>query len=55
MSQDMIMGVIRALLAAIGGGLVSKGYVDEATSNTIIGAVITLGTAAWSIAAKKKT
>lgn len=54
MTQDMIMGVMRALLSAVGGALVAKGIVDEGTSQALIGALMTIGTGVWSIAAKKK-
>ena len=49
MNSDQITGIIRAILAAGGGYLVGKGYLDDATLNTIIGAVLTLGTAVWSV------
>jgi hypothetical protein len=55
MSSDAIMGIVRAVLAGLGGYLVAKGVIDEATLNTIIGAVITLITAVWSVASKRKT
>lgn len=49
MNPDQITGIFRAILAAGGGYLVGKGYLDDATLNTIIGAVLTLGTAVWSV------
>ncbi len=50
--MEMILGVLRALLAAGGGYFVGKGVLDEATSQEIIGAVMTIATAVWSILAK---
>jgi hypothetical protein len=55
MSSDAIMGIVRAVLAGLGGYLVAKGVIDEGTLNTIIGAIITLITAVWSVASKRKT
>ena len=49
MNNDQITGIIRAILAAGGGLLVQRGYVDNQTMTTIIGALITLGAAAWSV------
>ena len=49
MNNDQVTGVIRAILAAAGGLLVQRGYVDDQTLTTIIGAIMTLGAAAWSI------
>ena len=49
MNNDQLTGIIRAILAAGGGLLVQRGYVDNQTMTTIIGALITLGAAAWSV------
>lgn len=49
MNTDLIGGVIRAVLAAVGGYFVAKGTVDQGTFTTISGALVTLGTAIWSI------
>ena len=49
MNNDQITGIIRAILAAGGGLLVQRGYVDNQTMTTIIGALITIGAAAWSV------
>ena len=49
MNNDQITGIIRAILAAVGGLMVQRGYVDQQTLTTIIGAVLTLAAAAWSI------
>lgn len=54
MSMEQIMGVARALLAAGGGYLVSRGLIDPTQLETVIGAVLTVGAAVWSIIAKKK-
>jgi hypothetical protein len=49
MNNDQLTGIIRAILAAGGGLLVQRGYVSDQTMTTIIGALITLGAAAWSV------
>lgn len=49
MNSDMLQGIIRAVLAAIGGILVGKGYLSADVLNDIIGALVVLATAAWSI------
>lgn len=54
MDSSVIGGIIRTVLAAAGGILVTKGYVDDATLQALIGAIITLGTGIWSVIAKKK-
>ena len=47
--NDQITGVIRAVLAAVGGWAVGKGYIDNTTATTAGGAILTLGMAAWSV------
>lgn len=53
MSNSVVGGIVRTVLASAGGILVTKGYVDDATLQAIIGAAITLGTGVWSIVQKK--
>jgi hypothetical protein len=48
----MIGGIIRAILAALGGYLVSKMKIDPETVQALIGACTTIIVAVWSIAAK---
>ena len=52
--NSWIAGLVRAVLAAVGGIAVSKGYTDESTMTTLIGAVTVLFTGAWSIFSKMK-
>jgi|OM-RGC.v1.037257056 hypothetical protein len=54
MNKDQLYGIVRALLAAVGGYLVGQGMLDGATAETIAGAAATLVTAVWSVWAKKK-
>lgn len=54
MTGEQIAGIVRALVAAVGGYLVGKGLVDSETVVAVSGALATLATAVWSVAAKKK-
>ena len=53
MKQDQIAGIVRAVVAAVGGYFIGKGMVDAANVEIIAGALATLATAAWSVWAKK--
>lgn len=55
MNMDQIGGIIRTILAAGGGYLVSKGYLDNATMLSLVGAIVTIITGAWSVYAKRST
>ena len=48
MTIDQVGGIIRAIVTFLAGIAVSKGLVDNATALTVGGAIVTLGTAAWS-------
>lgn len=54
MNMEQMAGVLRTVLAAGGGYFVAQGYVDNATMMSIVGAVVTLATAGWSVWAKRK-
>jgi hypothetical protein len=47
------IGVIRAVLSALGGVLVVKGYGDESTIQALVGAVLVFIQGGWSIYEKK--
>lgn len=53
MNKDMVWGVVRAVLAAGGGYLISTGMLDESTVSASIGAIGILFAAGWSIWSKK--
>lgn len=53
MSADQIWGIVRTILAAGGGYVVAKGYIDDATLASILGALGVLFTAGWSVWAKR--
>lgn len=54
MTGEQIAGIVRALVAAIGGFLVGKGVIDSETVVAVSGALATLATAVWSVKAKNK-
>jgi hypothetical protein len=54
MTGDQIWGIVRTVLAAGGGWLVSKGYVDNGLLTAILGGVGTIFVAAWSVYSKPK-
>jgi hypothetical protein len=54
MTAEQIWGIVRTILAAAGGYIVAKGWVDNATLQSVIGALGTIFIAVWSVWAKKK-
>ena len=52
--KDQVLGLIRHALTFVGGIIVAKGLVDESLSQEVIGGVMTLVGAIWSIVNKKK-
>lgn len=52
LTREQVMGIIRHTLTFVGGIVVAKGLVDETTVTEIIGGVLTLTGAIWSIVAK---
>jgi hypothetical protein len=53
MGKNEIYGVVRTVIAAIGGVLVGKGYIDSETAVAIAGAVATVAAAVWSVKSKR--
>lgn len=51
--MDKILGVARAVLAAGAGYLVGKGYIDQGMADQLVGAVLLISTAIWSVVSKK--
>ncbi len=49
MSSDQITGIIRAILAAAGGFVLAKGWVNAETWAWITGGALTIGPAIWSL------
>lgn len=54
MNSAVIFGLVRHVLTLAGGYLVAKGHLDTASVETIVGALITLLGAGWSITSKKE-
>ena len=50
---EQLWGIIRTILAAVAGWAAGKGYVDNETATTIIGALGTIFVAGWSWWSKK--
>jgi len=53
MNKEQIIGVIRHVLTFVGGFLVTKGIVDDATLSQGIGALVSLLGVVWSVVDKK--
>lgn len=53
MNVQMVSGVVRHLMTALGGILVAHGVVEAGEIEMVIGAVVTLAGFAWSIWEKK--
>lgn len=54
MSGEQVAGVVRAVVAALGGYLVARGVTDMETVAAVAGAVATLAAAVWSVLSKRK-
>ena len=48
MKQSIVMGIIRAGLASVGGALASSGWVDEASAKEMTGALLIIIAGVWS-------
>lgn len=55
MKTEEILSLARTILTFVGSWVVQRGYVDEATLQMVIGSVLTLGSAGWSIYDKVRT
>ena len=53
MSQEQILGVIRHVFTAVGGIVITQGYISDGLYTELSGAVLTLVGVIWSIVAKK--
>jgi hypothetical protein len=52
--KDQVLGLVRHALTFVGGIIVAKGLVEGVLFEEILGAVMTLIGAGWSIVSKKK-
>lgn len=54
MKQTELLGLIRHALTFVGGIIVTKGLIDESLFQEVLGGIMTLLGAGWSIWQKKK-
>ena len=54
MKKEQVLGIIRHSLTFIGGILLMKGLIDEATWTEISGSAMTLVGTVWSVVDKNK-
>lgn len=54
MNKDVILGILRHILTFVGGIVIAKGYMDDATFVELSGAIVALVGALWSVFSKKK-
>jgi hypothetical protein len=52
LTKEQLLGILRHTLTFVGGILIAKGLIDEATATEIIGGIITLTGTIWSVLAK---
>lgn len=52
MNKEKVLGIIRHTLTFVGGFLVMKGFADETMVTEIVGSVIALVGAVWSVIVK---
>ena len=53
MTAEQVGGIVRAVIAAVGGYFVGKGITDAATVTAVAGAAATIVAAIWSLFSKK--
>lgn len=52
--NEKLSGLVRHVLTFLGGFLITKGVIDEATLQEVIGAIITISGFIWSFTSKKE-
>lgn len=53
MTKTEVYGVARAVLAAVGGFVVARGWIDSETAVSLAGALATVAAAVWSVKSKR--
>jgi len=54
-TQDTVLnGIVRHILTAVGGALVTKGMIAQTELELVVGAVIGIAGVVWSAIAKKR-
>lgn len=51
--KDVVMGIVRHVLTAVGGAIVAKGYIDAGQSEIVIGSLVALTGVLASVIEKK--
>lgn len=54
MNPDILLGIARHILTALGGMLVARGWTDAAGLDTAVGALMTLAGFGWSVWQKRR-
>lgn len=54
LTKEQVLGIVRHSLTFIGGIFVMKGLVDETMVTEVVGGVVSLIGAIWSIVAKRQ-
>ena len=55
MTKNEIYGIVRTVLAAIGGYFAGQGVIDSETAVALAGAGATIAAAVWSVKSKRAT
>lgn len=53
--KEQVLGLIRHTLTFVGGIIIAKGFIDDALFQEILGGVMTLVGAVWSVVNKSKS
>ena len=54
MTKNELYGVVRTILAAVGGFAVARGWLDSETAVSLAGAGAAIAVAVWSVKSKRK-
>ena len=54
MSKEQFTGLLRHALTVAGTWAVARGYLDAGTTEQVVGVVVVLAAAGWSISAKRE-
>lgn len=53
MQSSFVLALVRHILTFVGGAAVARGYMDDASMQQIVGAVVTLISLGWSLLDKR--
>jgi hypothetical protein len=53
LTKEQLLGIVRHTITFVGGIFVMKGFIDETIVTEIVGGVMTLTGAIWSVVDKK--